>query len=503
MAAIIVPTGRYGGPIGVRHSASVGGSVDNLGLRVISRYSHDAIATSVSAVQKVADKGLIGYRLESSSNTGWKAAFPDSDAVTQFDAYTVIVFFYRHSTASSTPVLYAERPNATQIFKLSFKGSPATELTFVTRNAGNTELINLPNTGIHVNGAGENFVAFVKTSNSLRTVYANGAYANVTTSSGGTYNPSLQTLLYDPHSSENNTTDSIYYVATVPRALSIADLRRINNQPWDVLPKQSNVIYFPSAGGGGATITPTGLSSSAFGSFSVNAGDRIISFTGKASDEAFGTFNLRATRLVSFTGKSSDEAFGAFSVHPGKVSILLNSKTTDEIYGTHSLLSGQKLISPSGKATDEAYGSFIIVSEDRILLINGKTSDEAFGTHSINALTDTQSVYPSGYFDSAIGAFSLRPDQYIIFEGQEYLEFGQFLLSGSAVVRAMHFFDWVAQQPGLRGSLNDKLYQYLREHGFTGSTPTMLFLWLRSLGYAGNTATMLTSFERDYTTRWH
>lgn len=266
------------------------------------------------------------------------------------------------------------------------------------------------------------------------------------------------------------------------RAQSAAEQAELTKNPWQIFKREARVYFLPSAGGGGATITPTGLSSSAFGSFSVNAGDRILTFTGKASDEAFGVFNLRARNKILLTGKSSNEAFGSFNVYPGKVILLPNSKTSDNAIGSSSLLSGQKLINPVAKTTDNAFGSFIIVSGDRILLINGVASNEAFGVFSVNNNT---------------------ANQYIIFSGKEYLEFGQFLLSGSAVVRAMHFFDWIAQQPGLRGSLNDKLYQYLIAQGFTGSTPTMMFLWLRSLGYAGNTATMLTAFERDYTTRWH
>ena len=252
MPAIIIPTRLAHTNVNGPPSFSAG--VSGGEFRITSPYAKAARPQSASANINGTEKG-IAYRLTSGSLQGWKSDFPDSESVTQFGQYTVIAFFYRHSQNSSTPVIYAERPNATQIFKLSFKGSPATELTFVTRNAGNTGLINLPSTGVHVNNTGENFVAFVKTSDSLRTVYANGSYADVTTSSGGTYNPSLQTLLYDPQEpAENNTTDSVYYVATIPAALSIAELHRLNSKPWSLLQRASRILYFPSAGGGATDI---------------------------------------------------------------------------------------------------------------------------------------------------------------------------------------------------------------------------------------------------------
>lgn len=282
------------------------------------------------------------------------------------------------------------------------------------------------------------------------------------------------------HSLYQENNGEIYCFATFPYALPDSAISALSANVWQLF-GASRVYFFPSAGGGGTTITPTGLYDSAFGSFSVRVGKRTISFTGKATEEAFGSFLVKSRNTLTFSGKSSDSTIGNFNVFPGRVFIYPNSKDTDGSIGSSSILSGQNFISPSSKVSDSAIGSFIVVSGDRILLINGVSSGSAFGSHSL--------IYAQ--------------DQTIVFSGKEYLEFGQFLLSGSAVVRAMHFFDWISQQPGLTGSLNDKLYQYLRSQGFTSSTPTMLFLWLRSLGYTGNTASMLTAFERDYTSRWH
>lgn len=241
----------------------------------------------------------------------------------------------------------------------------------------------------------------------------------------------------------------------------------------------SGGLWVEQAAGGGATILPSGTSWGAIGTSSI----------------AYDLF-------VTPSAKNSDSAFGSFSVQAGDIFVLPNSKGSDEAYGTVVLLSGQSLITLTGKASDEAFGAFAVITGDQIIYVAGKDTDEAFGTPSFGPFTVIANGLASG---EAIGAVTLLYsfDQTITLTGQEYLEIGSFILSGTAVYRTKHFFDWVASQSGLTGSINDKLYQYLVAQGFTGSVPSMMFIWLRSLGYTGNTASMIRQFEDDNTVRWH
>jgi len=49
------------------------------------------------------------------------------------------------------------------------------------------------------------------------------------------------------------------------------------------------------------------------------------------------------------------------------------------------------------------------------------------------------------------------------------------------------FAEWIFNQPGLTGSTNDRLSQYLRALGYKGHNSDMMFEWLGSLGYLQKT----------------
>lgn len=138
----------------------------------------------------------------------------------------------------------------------------------------------------------------------------------------------------------------------------------------------ATVSYAPSSGGGGDTITPTGIASTeTFGTPDV-IGSQILIPTGIASGEAFGTPVILGSQIVDVNGIVSTEAIGTPTLVEDKL-IEPVGVLSQEAIGTPILLEGQSIL-VSGVASEEDFGTPNL-RYDQTLLVTSIASGETFG----------------------------------------------------------------------------------------------------------------------------
>jgi len=138
------------------------------------------------------------------------------------------------------------------------------------------------------------------------------------------------------------------------------------------------VVY--TSGGGGTTVSPTGISSSeSFGSQSLSVGSVTIIPAGISSIEAFGVLSIvNGGVFVLPSAIASQEIFGALSLAPGGVFILPSGISTQEAFGL-AVLTSSYIIAPSSIDSLELFGLTNVAPGTIVIQPSGISSSEAFG----------------------------------------------------------------------------------------------------------------------------
>jgi hypothetical protein len=185
--------------------------------------------------------------------------------VSHLSSYSVVIFWVGalRNVVAAGSVIYTERPNATQIFKLQCAKNDAAvnKITFVTRNDIGGGLLNEAtlcefNTS-NVLQAG----AFVKISDTNRWLFTRENSAQNTTFSGGNYNRNQGQIFCDSQSGDVAQNESVLcpLVFTFKRAISRLEFDDLVKNPWGLFVPADNDPYLISAGAAVAPGVPTSL----------------------------------------------------------------------------------------------------------------------------------------------------------------------------------------------------------------------------------------------------
>jgi hypothetical protein len=163
----------------------------------------------------------------------------------------------------------------------------------------------------------------------------------------------------------------------------------------------------PGAGGGGQTISPSGIATAeAFGTATLAPGAVAVAPNGIASLEAFGAPTLTTLTTIIANAIASAEAFGAPTLTT-LTTIIANAIASLEAFGSHTLAPGAVLILPAGIASAEALGSPVISAGGSIVSPNGIETAETFGDQVL--IPGGVNVSPNGIATAeAFGAPTLQ-----------------------------------------------------------------------------------------------
>ena len=202
-----------------------------------------ATATSSGAVVKATPDGQ-GYNVTANTSGGWdlnaKQLIDDGD--TPLSIFIVWSQNTYDNLTAGGDVLYAERPNGTQIFKLIINDNR--RLSVVMRDGSGGGLILNP-TGASVDQTKELHTgAFVQRSGTNRDFYCDGSTANITNSNTGAFSTAATPAVgYDPNDLSVGANEStILAVFTWRRALSALEIRALEANPWQLLQPRTQLI---------------------------------------------------------------------------------------------------------------------------------------------------------------------------------------------------------------------------------------------------------------------
>ena len=136
-----------------------------------------------------------------------------------------------------------------------------------------------------------------------------------------------------------------------------------------------------TGGGGGLTISPTGIASGeSVGSPSVAVGTITLGVSAIPSEESFGTPTLTSgASLVQPSSIGTEEAFGTPSIDVGSVLIEPISIVSEESFGIPEVVSGLTAITPVGIISAEAFGTCLVENLLAVIEPSGIPTDELFG----------------------------------------------------------------------------------------------------------------------------
>jgi len=181
---------------------------------------------------------------------------------------------------------------------------------------------------------------------------------------------------------------SVEFVLVWTRALTPAEFKIINEDPYQILKPVVPQVYFPVTADAGLNISPTGIASTeAFGTAVITTGAVDLTPTGIASAEAFGSHVVKDVQALTPSGIASEEAFGTAVLTTGAVDITPSGIASAEAFGTHDV-SQATFLTPTGIASAEAFGTAAITTGAVTLTPTGIVSEEAFGSHTIAVAGD-------------------------------------------------------------------------------------------------------------------
>ena len=136
-----------------------------------------------------------------------------------------------------------------------------------------------------------------------------------------------------------------------------------------------------TGGGGGLTISPTGIASGeSVGSPSVAVGTITLGVSAIPSEESFGTPTLTSgASLVQPSSIGTEETFGTPSIDVGSVLIEPISIVSEESFGIPEVVSGLTAITPVGIISAEAFGTCLVENLLAVIEPSGIPTDELFG----------------------------------------------------------------------------------------------------------------------------
>lgn len=188
-------------------------------------------------------KGL-GSSLSSATSV-WSA--PSAAMLSGLPQSTLFVVYEQttYNIADNGSTIYAERPNATQIYKIVQETGNV--LTWVIRNAGGTGLQNQPITVAIDTSKVIHTACFVRAGDADRTLYSDGNKGTHTGSSAGTYDAATPTICLDPQDTlAGNIDSSVLAVFGFNRAITDAEYRSLDKNPFQLLEPLVPLMYaFP------------------------------------------------------------------------------------------------------------------------------------------------------------------------------------------------------------------------------------------------------------------
>ena len=145
-------------------------------------------------------------------------------------------------------------------------------------------------------------------------------------------------------------------------------------------PTFTAVSFEEVTGGGGTTITASGISSAeSVGNPVITTGAVTVLPSGVATAELFGSPLISPTYQISPSGISSAESVGNPTVDPGSVGISPASIGSSEAFGSATVSQGGVFVLPSAISSVEAFGNSAISPGGVFVLPAGISSAEAFG----------------------------------------------------------------------------------------------------------------------------
>jgi hypothetical protein len=300
--------------------------------------------------------------------------------------------------------IYCERSEGQQIFKLTTRiiGTPVA--TFTVRNSLGA-LLNYPNQVPLSTSSDLHLLAFITSSSSSRTIYADGNTETNTTDVEISYTEANDVRIgTDSQDTETAFNGGIYYVALFDRDLSVAELNRLYSDPWSIYAPKSNVIYF-DFGGSPGVVTLTGS----------HATQTNTSTTG-----AIAQTHVLTSANATQSNASSTGAISQPHVLTGTNSTQTNTSTTGAIAQTHVLTSanatqsnasttgaiGQTHVLSGANATQVNNSSTGAISTDGTVILTGANATQT-NSSSTGAITQTHvltGISSTQVNNSSIGA---------------------------------------------------------------------------------------------------
>lgn len=141
------------------------------------------------------------------------------------------------------------------------------------------------------------------------------------------------------------------------------------------------VVEWPAGGGGGSTVSPSGISSDeAFGSPSLVLGSVTLGATAISSEEVFGSPSLLAgASSVQPSSIPTGEALGSPNIDVGAVLLEPVSIVSEELFGTPQVTIALTAIAPTGIISAEAFGACLVKNLVSLISLSGIPTEEVFG----------------------------------------------------------------------------------------------------------------------------
>ncbi len=157
------------------------------------------------------------------------------------------------------------------------------------------------------------------------TTFANGVFSTPTACTGSLSYPNSPdrgpTLgnMYDYSATGLSFNGQIYLGLLWDYALSDAEIIELCKNPWQVFSKKSSILYFPSAGGGGATtgsfaVTESGSDTADFGGLVKVAGSFAVTEAGSDASDIDGLVKVSGSYALTESGSDSALFEGYFPV---------------------------------------------------------------------------------------------------------------------------------------------------------------------------------------------
>lgn len=203
-----------------------------------------------AGVRKASQYGL-GYSSDTNTSTsGYDLSNTRPVAVDATTDFTIFVAFHRtvFGAGGAGAVLYAERPNGTQILKLA-RVVPSS-LSFVSRDSSNANLSNLELVVAQDTGRAFHTALLSCAAGSSWELRADDNAGTITRTLGPRATLLAPTICYDPFDSRSDPDQTVLVVYTFNRVLSDAEYKSLQRDPYQLLkPATPQTYTFPAAVG--------------------------------------------------------------------------------------------------------------------------------------------------------------------------------------------------------------------------------------------------------------